>query len=131
MAREPQKPKRKSVGVPFSRGFDARRGPGGPRDRGELRKLCRVHTAAAVEALARIVTGAKEKSRDRILAATALLDRGWGKPTTVLGGDPEQPLSVHLRNDQEVLALFRKLEADAKAETETDLSSDAPPEEGS
>jgi hypothetical protein len=28
----------------------------------------------------------------RVSAAQALLDRGWGKPTQLLGGDPENPI---------------------------------------
>jgi HEAT repeat protein len=51
--------------------------PGGrPKELEELKALARTHTEAAINALA----AALENPRERVAAATALLDRGYGKP---------------------------------------------------
>jgi hypothetical protein len=55
-----------------------------------VRQLARKHTAAAIKKLAEILeTGQSEQAQ--ILAATALLDRGWGKPTQPISGDDDMP----------------------------------------
>jgi hypothetical protein len=55
--------------------------PGGrPKGADGVRDLARQHTEAAVEALAHIARYG-EKEAARVAAATALLDRAWGKPT--------------------------------------------------
>jgi hypothetical protein len=45
-----------------------------------LADLAKEHTAAAVATLAEIVGDKKVDPRARVSAATALLDRGWGRP---------------------------------------------------
>ena len=54
--------------------------PGGrPKGHGEIRELARRHTDTAVATLVEIYkTGRNESAR--AAAATAILDRGWGKP---------------------------------------------------
>ena len=54
--------------------------PGGrPKGDGEIRELARQHTDTAVATLVEIYkTGRNESAR--VAAATAILDRGWGKP---------------------------------------------------
>ena len=54
--------------------------PGGrPKAERNVRELAQQHTAEAVEALVDVVrTG---KPAERVQAATALLDRGWGRPS--------------------------------------------------
>lgn len=53
--------------------------PGGrPKQYAELKALCRQYTEEAVNALVDVLrTGAP---RERVIAANALLDRGYGKP---------------------------------------------------
>jgi hypothetical protein len=60
--------------------------PGGrPKILDEVRDLARAHTDAAINVL---VKNLKAKdARVRIAAATALLDRAWGKPTQAFSGD--------------------------------------------
>ncbi len=36
----------------------------------------------------------KLSTRDRLSALEMLLDRGWGKPSQVVAGDPENPLAM-------------------------------------
>jgi len=45
-----------------------------------LAQLARAHTADAVKTLAEIMGAVINEPKDRITAAVALLDRGWGKP---------------------------------------------------
>jgi hypothetical protein len=53
--------------------------------------MCRAHTPEAVAAL----VAALSCPRERVPAAVALLDRGWGRPTVVLAGDEERPVAIH------------------------------------
>lgn len=45
-----------------------------------VRRLAKQHTEDAVEALARIMTDPATPASAVVSAATAILDRGWGKP---------------------------------------------------
>jgi len=55
----------------------------------EIRSLARSHTASAVKTLAGIMNEKKAPAAARVSAATALLDRGWGKPAQPVDGDGE------------------------------------------
>ena len=56
-------------------------------DRRDTRDLARQHTEVALRTLVDIAKhGASESAR--VAAASALLDRGWGRPTQQIGGDP-------------------------------------------
>ena len=69
--------------------------PGGRR-RGvaDVKALAATHTREAVETLADIMrTG--ERASERAAAAIALLDRGHGKPATVVVGDEAAPPVQH------------------------------------
>jgi Family of unknown function (DUF5681) len=54
--------------------------PGGrPKGEGEIRELARQHTATAIATLAEICANGRTDSA-KVAAASALLDRGWGRP---------------------------------------------------
>jgi hypothetical protein len=57
----------------------------------EIRSLARGHTVAAINCLAGIMNKETAPEAARISAATALLDRGWGKPTQPISGDEDGP----------------------------------------
>jgi HEAT repeat protein len=61
---------------------------GRPKVDNRVRDLARAHTEAAINALAE----ALKDDRHRVAAATALLDRGWGKPTQEITGADGGPL---------------------------------------
>jgi len=63
--------------------------PGG-RPKSNVVAMARQHTQEAVDAL---VT-ALRNPRERVSAAVALLDRGWGKPVQMVAGDPERPIAI-------------------------------------
>jgi len=61
----------------------------------EIRSLARSHTDAAINCLAGIMNKEAAPEAARISAATALLDRGWGKATQPIAGDEEMgPLII-------------------------------------
>jgi len=63
----------------FAKGCSGNAG-GRPRVIQHIQDLARQHTAEAIETLAEIMKDKDSPSAARVGAATALLDRGWGKP---------------------------------------------------
>jgi hypothetical protein len=62
--------------------------PGGrPKAALDMQELARAHTPDAIAAL----VAALANPRERVSAAVALLDRGWGKPVQALAGDSSAP----------------------------------------
>ena len=66
--------------------------PGGrPKAELDVQELARAHTPDAIAALVAALTS----PRERVAAATALLDRAWGRPTQHVGGDAGgQPVAI-------------------------------------
>src|SRR5207248_11695362 len=65
--------------------------PGGrPKIIEDIRDLARAHTGTAINAHVHIAESGKQESA-RVAAASALLDRGCGKPTQPLSGDKDAP----------------------------------------
>ncbi len=60
----------------------------------DLRSLARAHTATAINTLVGIMRAKKMPAAARVAASSALLDRGWGKPTQPVGGDEDNPLKM-------------------------------------
>jgi hypothetical protein len=54
----------------------------------DIRSLARSHTESAIKVLAGIMNQADANAAARVAAAQALLDRGWGKPTTTVEAGP-------------------------------------------
>jgi hypothetical protein len=50
----------------------------------DLRSLARSHTESAVKTLAGVMTSKDSPPAAQVAAASALLDRGWGKPPQAL-----------------------------------------------
>ena len=68
--------------------------PGGrPRAALDVQELARAHTPEAIRAL----VAALDSPRERVNAACALLDRGWGRPALPIAADRDQPLIVDFR----------------------------------
>ena len=74
-----------------------------PKAKAEIRSLARSHTESAIKALSGIMSSKKAPVAARVAAAVALLDRGWGRPTQMIAGDPDgAPVKV----DREEISEF-------------------------
>lgn len=63
-----------------------------------LADVAREHTETAIAALAEIAANKGESAAARVSAATALLDRGWGRPKQAIVGDAnEDPIQFMRR----------------------------------
>ena len=81
------------MGRPFLPGQSGN--PGGrPKGYVEVRELAREHTVEAIEKLVAVMRKG-ESEQAQILAANSLLDRGWGRPTQPIAGDPQGPSIIH------------------------------------
>jgi hypothetical protein len=60
--------------------------PKQPKNTAEVRTLAREHTTGAIETLVRVHSNPKAPPAARVAAATAIIDRGWGKPSGDLEG---------------------------------------------
>ena len=60
----------------------------------DIRALARQHTALAIRTLVGIASQRSASDSSRVAAATALLDRGWGKPKQELEVNQEVTLSL-------------------------------------
>ena len=59
--------------------------PGGrPSGIGEIREIAREHTSEAIEVLVKVMGDPDAAPSARVGAATALLDRGWGRPAQTI-----------------------------------------------
>src|SRR5690554_961968 len=96
MVGEPESRKKQESAQPvrdergrFRKGFSGN--PGGrPREIGYVRELARQHTDVAIQTLIEMAKHGKP-DRTRVAAAEALLDRGYGRPTTHIAGDDDAP----------------------------------------
>lgn len=67
--------------------------PGGrPKGHDEVRELARQHTPAAIERLAFWL--ASDNAKASVSAASALLDRGWGRPAQAVTGPDGEALQI-------------------------------------
>jgi hypothetical protein len=85
------------VGGVTGRGFVPGRSgnPGGqPKGMAEVRAAARSHTALAMATLARCCTAPDAAWAAKVAAATALLDRGWGRPAQPVDLNNQRPLAA-------------------------------------
>jgi len=55
--------------------------PGGrPSGLGDIRNIARRHTHAVIKTLVKVIGNTEATPSARVAAASALLDRGWGRP---------------------------------------------------
>jgi Family of unknown function (DUF5681) len=100
---------KQQVSMPFQKGQSGN--PGGrPKVIGVVQDLARAHTPEAINTLAEIINDDKAPSAQRISAATALLDRGWGKPVQAVEANVGNKLEVIIK-DATASALGTRTEA--------------------
>ena len=82
--------------MPFQPGQSGN--PGGrPKEVGEVRALARQYTAKAIKTLAAIMADESARGSERVAAAVALLDRGFGKPAQAVTGAEGGPIEVSFK----------------------------------
>ena len=106
--------------------------PGGrPKALGDIRELARRHSGEAVQVLVHVMGDASAAPSARVGAASALLDRGWGRPAQTINASMESNnamLDAELLGDaSDLLKLFKErsenkritgdVDAERKAET--------------
>jgi hypothetical protein len=78
----------------------------------EIRSLARGHTEAAINTLVGVMNSGEAPPAARVSAATAILDRGWGKPTQPISGDDDAPaLNIINRIERVVVDAPKQAEA--------------------
>lgn len=65
---------------------------GRPKEIAYLREICRARTDEAIATLIEVMRDKKAPPASRTLAANSILDRGYGKPTTVIEGSGILPI---------------------------------------
>ena len=60
-----------------------------PKTLTDIRSLARSYAPKAIQVLGGIMSEPRAPYDARIRAASVLLDRGFGKPTQLIGGDPD------------------------------------------
>jgi hypothetical protein len=86
--------------------------PGGrPKEVGDVRDLAKRYTAEAVETLAKIMRSEDAPPAARTAAATALLDRGYGRPAQAV----DAMVTVQHSFSEQAAEVLRELSERAKA----------------
>ncbi|TAA50992.1 MULTISPECIES: DUF5681 domain-containing protein [unclassified Shinella] len=74
--------------MPFEKGRSGN--PGGrPKADARVRELAQSQTENAIATLVSVMESLKSAPAARVAAATAILDRGWGKPLQAIAGDSD------------------------------------------
>jgi hypothetical protein len=77
-----------------------------PRAVTEIRSLARSHTRSALNVLVGVMRHPNATPSARVAAATAILDRGWGRPTQALEGTNDGALEL-IHRIERVIGLGR------------------------
>ncbi len=83
---------------------------GRPKDLGDLREIARTHTSEAVQVLVQIMADASAAPSARVGAASAVLDRGWGRAPQsfeINDASSKVPTSSALTNVADLIALIK------------------------
>ena len=64
----------------------------------DIRSLARQHTSLAINTLAEVAGDIDYEPAPRVSAAVALLDRGWGKPTTTFSDEIAGDIRIVVRH---------------------------------
>lgn len=85
--------------MPFVKGKSGN--PGGrPKQEVHVKALARSHTEGAIKVLAEILNDKAQPSPARVSAATALLDRGWGRPAATVDMTVRRAIAKELSDDE-------------------------------
>ena len=100
----------RSNGRPFTKGRSENHG-GQPRMPTELRERAQGYSVEALDTLRALMVDAAQPGAVRVASATAILDRGHGKPTVAVDVRPKRSLADF--TNEELLALAFVAEGEA------------------
>jgi hypothetical protein len=69
----------------------------------EIRSLARSHTRTAINVLVGVMRAKDATPAARVSAATAILDRGWGKPVQALANGDDRALELVQRIERVIV----------------------------
>ena len=69
----------------------------------EIKSLARTHSAAAINTLVGVMNQPEAPPAARVSAASALLDRGWGKPVQAHTGEDGGAIKLHNVIEQRIV----------------------------
>lgn len=93
--------------------------PGGrPKETGDVRELAKSYTEAAVRTLAEIMENQESPAAARTAAASALLDRAWGRPASSLEGRVEVQHSIASVAAQTLMELTQRAQERKRLEAQ-------------
>ncbi len=89
---------------------------GRPKSDFAIAELCRPHTKEAIAALVAIMGNGDAPPAARVAAATAILDRGWGRPAQSMAVNLESrpPGTCNLPIEERIKLILATHEADDK-----------------
>src|SRR4051794_12463309 len=91
----------RALPAPNRRGYSPRKALARKAIPADIRSLCRSYTQESIRHLAAIMRQPEYSPAARVTAATALLDRGWGRPAQVhTGEDGQGRIEVIVRHPQ-------------------------------
>lgn len=62
----------------------------------DIKHLARKYAVESIETVYRVMKRSKFE-QNRVAAAQILMDRGFGKPTQAIAGDPEMPVQITVK----------------------------------
>ena len=97
--------------------------PGGrPKALGDIREIARKHTREAIKTLVTVMQTPKATDQARVHAATALLDRAWGRPAQTIRASVERDTDVDERLAGSAAELIRSIRATGGIENNAALA---------
>lgn len=88
----------------------------------EIKSLARTHTAVAMKTLVQIMRDKDAPAHARVMAANAILDRGWGKPLQPIASEDDKPIQVVHRIERVIVHPVENVSMEAQIEESARLA---------
>ncbi|WP_063921291.1 hypothetical protein [Bradyrhizobium sp. DOA1] len=89
----------------------------------EIKSLARTHTNVAIKTLVQIMRDKEAPAHARVLAANAILDRGWGKPLQPIASEDDKPIQFVHRIERVIVHPGDNVAMEAQIEESVQLAS--------
>lgn len=88
----------------------------------EIKSLARTHTAVAMKTLVQIMRDKDAPAHARVMAANAILDRGWGKPLQPIASEDDKPIQFVHRIERVIVHPVENVSMEAQIEESARLA---------